>query len=223
MPCSEDAAAPLAAPTGRRALLLLLGDGRFPGGGHAHSGGLEAAVAGGSVRDLATLSAFCRGRLHTQGVVDGWFAAAACRGESPVALGDECEARLPSPRQRLAGASLGRGLRRAAARLWPAVAACPATQHPVVLGVVADAAGLSPVDAAALALHGQLLGLLAAAPKLFALDTTDALRVAVELASEADALAASAARSPQCPTVSAPLLDLLAEEHARLEVQLFAS
>ncbi|MBM0204330.1 urease accessory protein UreF, partial [Micromonospora sp. STR1s_5] len=28
-------------------LLLLLADGRFPAGAHAHSGGLEAAVAAG--------------------------------------------------------------------------------------------------------------------------------------------------------------------------------
>ncbi len=34
------------------AVLLLLADGRFPGGGSAHSGGLEAAVAAGVVADL---------------------------------------------------------------------------------------------------------------------------------------------------------------------------
>ena len=28
-----------------REVVLLLADGRWPGGGHAHSGGLEAAVA----------------------------------------------------------------------------------------------------------------------------------------------------------------------------------
>ena len=33
--------------------LLLLADGRFPSGGHAHSGGLEAAVVRERVRDLA--------------------------------------------------------------------------------------------------------------------------------------------------------------------------
>ena len=30
-------------------VLLLLADGRFPAGGHAHSSGLEAAVAAGRV------------------------------------------------------------------------------------------------------------------------------------------------------------------------------
>ncbi|HEX5201072.1 MAG TPA: hypothetical protein VFW27_14175, partial [Actinoplanes sp.] len=32
------------------ATLLVLADGRLPSGGHAHSGGLEAQVAGGRVR-----------------------------------------------------------------------------------------------------------------------------------------------------------------------------
>ncbi|MFE7620921.1 urease accessory protein UreF, partial [Streptomyces sp. NPDC057496] len=48
-----------------RAALLVLADGRFPAGGHAHSGGAEAAVEQGRVRDAGGLAAFCRGRLHT--------------------------------------------------------------------------------------------------------------------------------------------------------------
>ncbi len=35
-----------------RPLALLLGDGRFPTGGHAHSSGLERAVACGSVSSV---------------------------------------------------------------------------------------------------------------------------------------------------------------------------
>ena len=53
------------------ATLLLLADGRFPAGGHAHSGGLEAAVARSRVRDLASLRAFLDGRLATTGLVAG--------------------------------------------------------------------------------------------------------------------------------------------------------
>ncbi|MDP8970441.1 MAG: urease accessory protein, partial [Actinomycetota bacterium] len=49
---------------------LLLADGRFPSGGHAHSLGLEAAVADGRVRDLDTLGAFAAGRLATAGLCD---------------------------------------------------------------------------------------------------------------------------------------------------------
>ncbi|MEU1745637.1 urease accessory protein UreF [Micromonospora arida] len=60
-------------------LLLLLADGRFPAGAHAHSGGLEAAVAAGRVTDLASLEAFLAGRLATAGLVGAAFAAAAHR------------------------------------------------------------------------------------------------------------------------------------------------
>ncbi|MDF3148653.1 urease accessory protein UreF, partial [Streptomyces sp. T21Q-yed] len=50
-----------------RAALLVLADGRFPAGGHAHSGGAEAAVKAGRITGAASLEDFCRGRLHTTG------------------------------------------------------------------------------------------------------------------------------------------------------------
>ncbi|MYU17183.1 urease accessory protein UreF, partial [Streptomyces sp. SID8361] len=59
------------------AALLILADGRFPAGGHAHSGGAEAAVAAGRIHDAASLEAFCRGRLHTAGLTAAGLAAAA--------------------------------------------------------------------------------------------------------------------------------------------------
>ena len=57
---------------------LLLGDSRFPAGGHAHSGGVEPAVTAGTVTDLRTLELFLRGRLRTAGLVAAGIAAAAC-------------------------------------------------------------------------------------------------------------------------------------------------
>lgn len=55
---------------------LLLADGRFPAGGHAHSGGVEQAVADGRIHDLASLKPFLLGRLVTVGLVDAALAAA---------------------------------------------------------------------------------------------------------------------------------------------------
>ena len=60
------------------AAALLLADGRLPAGGHAHSGGVEAAVRGGRVIDLGSLVAFLQGRLATAGLVDAALAAATC-------------------------------------------------------------------------------------------------------------------------------------------------
>lgn len=57
--------------------LLLLADGRFPAGAHAHSAGVESAVRAGDVVDLATLDRYLRGRLATTGLTDAAFAAAA--------------------------------------------------------------------------------------------------------------------------------------------------
>ncbi|EFC82427.1 urease accessory protein UreF [Parafrankia sp. EUN1f] len=62
-----------------RAALLLLADGRLPAGGHAHSGGVEAAVLGGDITGLDDLAEFLRGRLATAGLLAASFAAGVCR------------------------------------------------------------------------------------------------------------------------------------------------
>src|SRR3979409_1430125 len=105
---------------------LLLADGRFPGGGFAHSGGLEAAVGEGAVRTLADLEAFVAGRLTSMGRVEVWLAARACAlglravsGPELDALEAEAEAHQPSPALRAAARAQGRGLRRAATIIWP--------------------------------------------------------------------------------------------------------
>ena len=58
-----------------RAALAMLTDGRFPSGAHAHSAGIEVAVARREVVDLQDLERFLRGRAWTAGVVDASFAA----------------------------------------------------------------------------------------------------------------------------------------------------
>ncbi len=105
---------------------LLLGDSRFPAGGHAHSGGVEPAVTAGTVRDLETLEAFLRGRLRTAGLVAAGIAACACERAASVSCGPfwddldaEADARTPSPAQREASRRQGRALLRAARVAWP--------------------------------------------------------------------------------------------------------
>ncbi|MFE4059931.1 urease accessory protein UreF, partial [Streptomyces sp. NPDC059096] len=66
-----------------RAALLVLPEGRFPGGGHAHSGGAEAAVTAGRIRDAGDLAAFCEGRLGTTGLTAAALAPPAAPGEDP--------------------------------------------------------------------------------------------------------------------------------------------
>jgi urease accessory protein len=63
--------------------LLALADSRLPAGGHAHSGGVEAAIATGLIRDLDDLAVFLRSRLRTAGLVAAGLAAAACHRALP--------------------------------------------------------------------------------------------------------------------------------------------
>jgi urease accessory protein len=203
--------------------LLLLADGRFPAGGHAHSGGLEAAVATGRVRDLDDLAGFLRGRLATVGLVSAAFAAAACAGGDIHTLEEELDARTPSPALRKASRAQGRALLRAGRALWTLSTVERELHHPVALGVVAAAAGLTPAEAALTAAYGAVTGPASAAVRLLALDPYATHALVARLAADCDAVAARATTVDDLPACSAPLLDIGAEAHATWEVRLFAS
>ncbi|QDL69425.1 urease accessory protein UreF [Streptomyces malaysiensis subsp. malaysiensis] len=218
--------------------MLILADGRFPAGGHAHSGGAEAAVAAGRIHDAASLEAFCRGRLHTAGLTAAGLAAAAAAGLDPLALDEAADARTPprAPRHRpaarpsadarrlrhLAVARAGRPRRRPAARAHQAV----------VLGLAARAAALGPPDAAYAAGYEAVSGPATAAVRLLSLDPFDATAALARLAPELDQVVARATEAARraldqgpgaLPAASAPLLDIAAEQHATWSVRLFAS
>jgi len=208
--------------------LLLLADGRLPAGGHAHSGGIEAAVRDARVPDLSTLESFLRGRLHTAGTVAAAFAAAACAGRDVPELDAAYDARTPSSALRRASRAQGRALLRVARAMWSVSASAVDSHHPVALGIVASAAGLAPHDAALAATHGAVSGPAAAAVRLLALDPYPVQGLLARLAVDCDAVAAHAADLAQAavdelPADGAPLLDIAAEAHATWEVRLFAS
>jgi urease accessory protein len=210
--------------------LLLLADGRLPAGGHAHSGGVEAAVASGAVHDLATLRSFLQGRLATTGLVGAAFAAAAARCEpGDLEVVDAAlDARIPSPALRRASRAQGRSLLRAGRAMWPVNSSVDSPHHAVAVGVVAFAAGLSPRDAALAAAYGAVTGPATAAVRLLALDPYPVQGLLAALAPECDRTAALAvtfvdAELDDLPACSAPLLDISAEAHATWEVRLFAS
>lgn len=233
---------------GSLSALLLLTDGRFPAGSHAHSGGLEAAVVLEGVSDLPGLEAFLRGRLATVGTVAAAFTAATCAalgpGGSPWAgmdaealrtLDDELEARTPSPALRLASRRLGRQLLRSGRRVWPhstleeLAEALPRGPHqPVSLGAVASVAGLEPAAAAWAAAHDAVVGPATAAVRLLGLDPFLVYALLARLGGQLDAVAAEAAAQThvppgELPAWGAPLLDVSTERHATWEVRLFAS
>ncbi|WP_434587819.1 urease accessory protein UreF [Streptomyces sp. A5-4] len=222
-----------------RAALLVLADGRFPAGGHAHSGGAEAAVKAGRIRSAPDLAAFCRGRLHTAGLTAAALAAAAAAGIDPLDLDEAADARTPSPALRATARKLGRQLMRAARATWPCAeldalaAARPRGAHqPVVLGLTARAAGLGPEDAAHCAAYECVSGPTTATVRLLGLDPFEATAVLARLAPELDQVARRAAEAARhaldegtgaLPAASAPLLDITAQAHAAWPVRLFAS
>ncbi|MET8893026.1 urease accessory protein UreF [Streptomyces albogriseolus] len=222
-----------------RAALLVLADGRFPAGGHAHSGGAEAAVHAGWITGATSLEDFCRGRLHTTGLMSAALAASAALGADPAALDTAADARTPSPALRAAARKLGRQLLRAARAAWPGpeldalARQFPKGAHqPVVLGVAARAAGLGPEDAAYCALYESVGGPATATVRLLGLDPFDATAVLARLAPEADRVAETAVRAAHrvadegadaLPAASAPLLEFHAEAHATRTGRLFAS
>lgn len=230
-------------PASSPSTLLLLADGRFPSGAHAHSGGLEAAVAVEGLADIRALEDFLSGRAHTTGRVAAAFAAAACAAVSISGdvLGElrdldrEFEARTPSSVLRVASRRLGRQLLRAARSVWPhqqldelAVAAPGGLYQPLALGTVAACAGLDAHSAAAAAAYESVAGPAAAAVRLLGLDPFAVHGVVARMAADLDALADEAAGlarvwPAELPAWSTPLLDILAEHHATWEVRLFAT
>ncbi|MFF9896141.1 urease accessory protein UreF [Streptomyces longispororuber] len=223
-----------------RAALLILADGRFPAGGHAHSGGAEAAVKAGRVTGAPSLEDFCRGRLHTTGLVSAGLAAAAALGAAdPAALDEAADARTPSLALRTAARKLGRQLMRAARATWPSpeldalARAFPKGAHqPVVLGATARAAGLGPADAAYCAAYETVSGPATAVVRLLSLDPFEATAVLARLGDDMDQVAAAAVRAAHrvpgeglhaLPAASAPLLEIGGEAHAAWPVRLFAS
>ncbi|WP_371525738.1 urease accessory protein UreF [Streptomyces sp. NBC_01283] len=222
-----------------RGALLVLADGRFPAGGHAHSGGAEEAVKAGRITGAASLGEFCRGRLHTTGLVSASLAAAAALGLDPLELDEAADARTPSAALRVAGRRLGRQMMRAARATWPdpaldrLAAALPKGAHqPVVLGLAARAAGLGPEDAAYCSAYECVSGPATATVRLLSLDPFDATGVLARLAPELDLVAAEATEAARravtdgidaLPAASAPLMEIGAEAHAAWPVRLFAS
>jgi urease accessory protein len=205
-------------------LALLLADGRTPTGGHAHSGGLEPALADGPL----DVPAFIAARLETVARVEATAAALASRArtlDALRALEAELAARTPSAAARETARRLGLALLRTARTLFPddPLLAAYAGPRPLVLGVAGAAARLSPLDIARLSLYEDAATVAAAAPKLLAVDAADASGWVAAVAPRVEALAAEAAAATELSAATAPLLDLRAERHAHDTRRLFAS
>jgi urease accessory protein len=204
-------------------VLLVLADSRFPGGGHAHSGGVEEAAARGLITDEPSLSSFLDGRLRTNGLVSAAFAAAAVDGYWST-LDIELDARTPSPAQRAASRAQGKSTLRAGRVAWPSPLLNSLSQphHAIAIGALVHVAGGTPHEAASCAAYLSVSGPASAAVRLLGLDPfqVNAIVARMDLATVVDEALKG------LPMLGAPALDLFADSHARIhqqEVRLFVS
>ena len=204
-------------------VLLVLADSRFPGGGHAHSGGVEEAAARGLITDVPSLASFLDGRLRTNGLVSAAFAAAAVDGDWST-LDVELDARTPSPAQRAASRAQGKSTLRAGRVAWPSPRLAELSQphHAIAVGALVSVAQGTPIEAAECAAYLSVSGPASAAVRLLGLDPfrVNAIVARLDLAS----VVAEALKG--LSMLGAPALDLFADSHARIhqqEVRLFVS
>jgi urease accessory protein len=212
------------------AALLLLADGRFPDGSHAHSHGLEAAVDAGRVHDPASLADYVVGRLWTSGRTDAATARLAAGSVDPDALDAAWCRRTPSAVARATSRSLGRSLARTAARLVPdrpiALTDRRPPVQPIALGMLASAVGCDPDEAALASAHGTAATFSAAGLRLLSLDPFDVAAILHHLRSEVDGVASSTiglADADDLPLASTPLAEIDVELQASLPSRLFRS
>jgi urease accessory protein len=186
---------------------------------------------------VVDLADFLDGRLLTTAPVEAAFAAAAADGAANLReLDHQLSIRTPSPRLRTVSRTLGRQLLRPAERAWPGANYAALRElhpdgpmQPVALGVVAQAAGLTPFDAALCSLHHLVGAVTTGAVRLLGLDPFEVNAIAARLGPRLDALALAAAEQAtslepaELPATTSTLADILAEHHATWEVRLFAS
>lgn len=214
--------------------LLLLSDSRLPSGTHEHSGGLEAAVAAGRVRDAASLHEFLLGRLSGVGLTGAAFTAAAVLASrapgAPTPGGDqhadrtgapdlaalavldaEYDARTPSPVQRRLSRTLGGQLVRAVRAGWPdlvfdALSGLHAhgPHRPVVFGAAACVLGIDALSAATAAALGSVTGPAETATRLLRLSPDAVTAALAALEPAVRETAAAAVAAAQGPPEDLP-------------------
>lgn len=216
-----------------RLLLLQLADGSFPSGGYAHSGGLEAAVVLGGIdpTDPQALAGFLAQSLRQVGRAAVPFVRAAAEDPSRLArLDDAYDATIPLAAPNRASRAQGRALASATGRVWDALATVlehstrgPA-HHAVVFGAVFGRLGVEPRATVEAYVHGVTRGILSAAVRLGLVGPLHAQRLHADHAPLLDeVVAAAGGLAVDDAAQSAPLIEIFAALHERLDGRMFQS
>lgn len=236
MPTTHPTAAP-ASPAAATTVAMLLADARLPAGAHVASNALEAALRDGLAP--STVGDYLDTRMRTVVPVEAGTAVLARRScleaggiPDPSALDRlraEWAARTPSRAQREVAEALGDGLRRLADVLWPgAVPALPRRDapwpRPLVLGLVAAAAGLGGEDLVRLVAYDDAQTVAAALLKLEPGDPRAAASLVLAACALLEPRVAelAALEDPvHIPCTGAPLTEGWAEAQSTLPRRLF--
>ena len=216
---------------------MLLADSRLPAGAHVSSNALEAALRDGLAPSAVAAYLASRQRTVTEveagaAVVGRRIALDAERAPAPEALEPllrEWAARTPSRAQREVACALGDGLRRLADVLWPGAVPAPISRErpwprPLVLGLVAAAAGLAAEDLVRLVAYDDAQTVAAALLKLEPGDPRSAAALVLEACALLEPRVAelAALEDPvHIPCTGAPLTEGWAEAQSTLPRRLF--
>lgn len=190
----------------------------FPLGAFAYSHGLEAAIAGGDVRDAGALRDWLGVLLEEgTGAVDATLLCLALKGADMAATARA----LATSRERLEEAE-AQGTAFAATVSALTGTPIPAAPLPVAVGVAARALSLTPDRVAALYLHAFASNLVSAAVRFVPLGQTEGQKVLGDLHKVILDVAARAADTPLEDIGSAAFgADLSAMDHETLDVRIF--
>jgi urease accessory protein len=227
-------------------LLMQLADGTFPSGGFAHSSGLEAVMVLGGLEGLGAhtsppaaraelddraLVVFLDTSLCQVGRATLPFVRATASDPSRLeAIDDAYDATLPLLGPNHASRAQGRALASAASRVWDETHGIvmhshrgPA-HHGPVFGAIFGTLGVPAEATLAAYLHNAARGLLSAAVRLGLIGPLEAQRLLAERAPLLDSiLEGSLELAPEDAAQTAPLLEIFAALHDRLDGRMFQS
>ncbi len=217
--------------------VLALADSGFPAGGFAHSHGLEAHAAHGSVRSVDDLRRFTTDALWQAACAQGPLVRSAHDGRGSAhdglrELDHTAEIRTTSPVQNRASRTQGRTFFATArgvfsgelARLIEVVQGLEYMHHAPVFGATLAELGLDLDDALTLYLFGQARGILSAGVRLGLLGPSESQSLLDELGPVlADARREARTRPLAEAAGTSPLLELRAGLHDALYSRLFLS